>query len=374
MMWAVLVGAGCQFSAPAREPPVDAKVEPTDAPADTGGGGGQACYGASGVWQVCLAARPTGAVVLPATLDADRDARCLKAQPTGWLEAGQPNACFIVGDTIAIDGGKTTTVTGSRPLVLVAHAQLSVAGLLDYAAHEGAPGAPRAAAECKAPGREPLGVSNGGSGGGAGASFLSRGGAGGLGKDMQGDDVQAGESALADAVPARLRVGCAGQEGAAKSLGDLGKGGGGGGALYLIAGTKITIIGAINASGGGATGGKRGSGGSGGGSGGMIVLHSAAIDASGAIVIATGGGGAGGGTNTLSGADGSDPNLIAPLQGAFGGNNGGRGFPALDVEVAAHDGAFNGQGGGGGGGGAGYVRSNRSLGVAAVSPGVDVVP
>ena len=374
-MWlaAAALAGGCGFGAAVSRPGdgtiIDAAV---DAPPDIAAN--LTCYGPAGAWRVCLDAPASGATVLPPMIDTDKDSRCLKAQPAGWTEAMQPEACFIQGETITVPA--PTAVTGGRPLVLVASTQITVNGVLDVASHVISTKPPRTSADCKAFGRAPESVSNGGSGGGAGGSFITRAGNAGEGQDNQGALVTNGVSALEDGVaPAHLRGGCAGQVGGAKNAGEAGRPGGGGGAVYLVAGGAIALNAIINASGAGGAGGNKGSGGSGGGSGGMIVLHSPQITSGAAGgLLANGGGGAGGGTTPANGVDGSDPSLFAPFAPTPGGNNGGMGFPASSNQLDARAGSVAGAGGGGGGGASGYIRSNTATGAITLSPGVDLVP
>lgn len=365
------VGCGFQSSSASAPDPDGGSGAGSDAAPDAPAVG-TACYGASGAWRVCLAAPPTGSVALPANLDTNASELCLKEAPPGWSAQGQPDACFILGDSVTI---ATTSVTGTRPLVVIAHRTIVVGLLLDYASHVASTSPPRSSTLCRAFGRAPESSSNGGSGGGAGASFMTRAGNGGQGRDNQGQP-QNGQAATAELTPpAALRVGCAGQVGAAKFAGDAGRPGGGGGAIYLAAGSSITINGVINASGGGGAAGNAHSGGSGGGAGGVIVLFSPQITvASNGVIMANGGGGAGGGLNNARGVDGSDPPTFAPLSPTLGGNNGGDGYPATGNALDANSGGGGGDGGGGGGGAAGYIRSNLALGTATVSPGADVVP
>src|SRR6185436_1035005 len=95
------------------------------------------CYGPSGAWLVCLDSVPTETVTLPATLDTDSSELCLKQQPRGWIEAGQPAACFVTGGMIStpVAPPMRTEARGKRPLVLVAHSLITVAIPLDVAGH-----------------------------------------------------------------------------------------------------------------------------------------------------------------------------------------------------------------------------------------------
>jgi hypothetical protein len=193
---------------------------------------------------------------------------------------------------------------------------------------------------------------------------------------------QNGQASSADTMaPTHLRGGCPGQVGGASAAGDAGKVGFGGGSIYLISGGEIRLQSSINASGAGGGGGiKNSAGGSGGGSGGTIVLYAATITiptAPAPALMANGGGGGGGAVQNTRGGDGSDPLLTSALQAAGGGGpNGGNGYAVINpmgVDGASAS-ATGGGGGGGGGGGAGYIRSNKPLVGAVVSPMVDIVP
>ncbi len=373
-MWlaaGVLVGGGgCSFRAsPSGQGPGDASggdASGVDA-RTVDAAPGTVCYGPPGAWRVCLAASPTGPVGLPLTLDTDTSSLCLQAQPAGWTQA-QPPACFIIGDTVSV---VATSVTGTRPLVLLAQTRIQIDNLLDVASHHNTAGAAASSSACMAFGQNPSG---GGGGGGAGGSFMTRGGNGGRGDAGQS---QNGQSSQADgAAPTRLRGGCSGQFGSGSGLQQAGAGGG---AVYLVSGDQIVIAGAINASGGGGSGGNNRSGGSGGGTGGVIVLYGATIATTAATVVAAnGGGGAGGGSQTMKGVDGGDPGFTLPLVAATGGSNGvagtgGAGFPETGNALDGTGGPSN-DGGGGGGGGAGYIRANHDLAPATVSPPAEIIP
>jgi hypothetical protein len=360
-------GGGCSFRAsPTGQGPDDAGTDSSADAALVDVAPGTVCYGPPGAWQVCLAAAPTEPVGLPPTLDTDSSKLCLQAQPARWTLA-QPGACFIVGDTVTVGA---TSVTGARPLVLLAQTRIQVDILLDVASHHNQPGPAAPSSACMGFGQNPSGS---GGGGGAGGSFMTRGGNGGRG---DGGQSQNGQSSDADgAAPTQLRGGCAGQVGSGSGLS---KAGAGGGAVYLVSGDQIVITGRINASGGGGAGDNHRNGGSGGGTGGVIVLHGTTIATlATTVVVANGGGGAGGGSQMLDGVDGGDPGTTLPLLAAAGGSNGvagagGAGFPETGNALDGTGGPSN-DGGGGGGGGAGYIRANHDLAPATVSPLADIV-
>jgi hypothetical protein len=357
-----------------------------------GGGGGDAgtgvCYGPSG-WQVCLGAKAIGQVQLQGTLDtgkSDASNPCLNSQPTSWT-ATQPDACIIVGDTIAVT---SLAVTGSRPLVLVAQTGIAIMNLLDVASHRATGavgGGSRSAGDCDPFGRSPDNGPPGG--GGAGGSFNFPGGDGGTGDGTMRPGGQAiGASVTASA---GIRGGCVGQPGGGGRASD---GGAGGGAVYLVSAGTISMSGKIDVSGAGGAGTDAEHGGGGGGAGGMIVLHAASITTTPSTILIANGGGGGGGSSardlqqlTMRGDDGHEPVLTTPIapalggQGGLGGENfnggdGGDGYPAASNMVPGLKGQAGdiGAGGGGGGGGGGYIRSNQDLGRAVVSPAADIKP
>jgi hypothetical protein len=338
-----------------------------DAPSDSG----PSCFG-SGAFEVCTMGEATGTQTLTGNLDTTDSNLCASTQH--WKMAGQTTSCFVVAANVTIDN---VSVTGSRPLVVIAGKDVTVTGHLDAASHI-----------ATTPPVEGPGIGNQGqcgtfgapadstpSGGGAGASFHFDGGRGGNGGT--GGVNNAGGTSYPPFVttpPAALRAGCRGQQG-----GQGGGGGEGGGAVYLAAGGTITLGASaiINASGAGALVAAQYGGGGGGGSGGMIILHAKdyAI-ASGAIIVANGGSGSTGGNNVGTGTRGNDPDPTNPMQPApgptGGGAPGGSGF-AVGANATAGGNGGTTQGGGGGGGGGGYIQSNKALTNAKVSPAPNVL-
>jgi hypothetical protein len=325
-----------------------------DAPAldadDDGGPDAQACFGGMLQQTFCFPSVPTDdkSFQQPVQINTDSDPAC---------EPSIASACVIGGATIAIGG--TLSGTGSRALVLVAVDSLTITGTLDVAS--------RISSHQVGAGSNPTGGCTLGNsmvgGGGAGGSFGGRGGDG-------GDGQQAGGIAGEAITLTTLRGGCPGGSGGGVVLAD---GGGGGGALYLYAGTQITVNGTIDASGGGGAGAQPGpTGGGGGGAGGLIVLDTAAVAATTGLIIASGAGGGEGSSTTIAGTNGSDPIDTNPANGGNGGSNGGRGGRGtgagmLDGENGAMN---NNQSGGGGGGGAGYIRSRVAFLAGKVQPPV----
>lgn len=350
---------GCGFSAPATMTDVgdagaDAVVVPPDAP----GTGTDApmmvthCFGPASpsAFEVCLGEAPTGAITLPAMLDTRPGVSdlCLEAQPVGWTPA-QPPACFIIANSITVD---ITTVTGTRPLVLVASSTITINGLLDVSSHaDGHTGPAANGSGCNEFPGVPGGSSEG-RGGGAGGSFMTVGGDGGEGGEE--GEADNGEAPEAMDMPAMLHGGCSGQQGNGTTAGAPGAGGG---AVYLVAGSTVTGAGTINASGAGgaAGGGTSRPGGSGGGTGGMVAVHAGATI--GVALMANGGGGSGGGNSSVIG---SDPDPDAPMAQASGGagdGTGGRGFGGTMPASVGQSGGDD-ESGGGGGGGAGWILTN----------------
>ncbi|MBA3502428.1 MAG: hypothetical protein H0T65_18845, partial [Deltaproteobacteria bacterium] len=302
-----------------------------------------ACVGTS-PFRICYNSAPVAAVVLPASIDTTNSALCENMQPSQWTGMqNQPTSCVIRGTTISNAG--ITKVFGTRPLVLVASANIMLE-TLDVSSQRGGAlgaGATTQLGSCTTGAQLP-----GTGGGGAGGSFQTIGGDGGLGNGGSAP----GRAANQVTAPTALRAGCHGQQGEGGD--ETGKAGG---VVYLAAGGAISISGGINASGSSAVGGTTRSGGSGAGSGGMIMLHAVSITVTGTGVIANGAGGASGGDQDTNGRNGNDPDLATPATpapGGAGGGTGGAGGNGFAGGTAATDGAgtgANNEGGGGGGGG-----------------------
>jgi len=316
-------------------------------------GDGGLCYG-TGLVQVCFASVPTGSVTLGASLDTASAACATIAGGRGLDNA----PCVFAADTITVPG--STSATGSKPLILVATTSIMIDGTLDAASHNRVTlGAGGNFSSCD--GGNPAV----GDGGGAGGSFGSFGGQGGTGSIGTGATTGFLDTAAA------LRGGCQGSPGAGPGAGD---GGFGGGAVYLIAGTSISVAGDINASGGGGDNGSvtGPSGGCGGGAGGMIGLDAPRVDVFGDI-YANGGAGGGGATPTASGGNGSDPGsaTVAAPGGVPGGTAGAGGDGSLGATGGSSGEAAGTSGsGGGGGGGGGVIKLYHSTGTLAgnISP------
>lgn len=316
------------------------------------------CYG-TGYEQVCLAAAPTGPVMLAGTaINTDDAAGCASV-----VTASTP-ACVIAGTTVAVSG--TVRATGTRPLVLIAAGDLSIgfAATLDVASRRGMPpGAGANASACSLQREATI------SGGGAGGSYGAQGGRGGNGANGGVEGI-AGPTAPINS----LRGGCPGGAGGNSSADQAGAGGG---AVYLIAAGTISVQGTINASGGGGRGGLAPSrGGSGGGSGGQIAFDAPTISIEiSASVYANGGGGGEAAGSGSTGNDGEEPMLPSlAANGGFGtndnaGDGGNGGYRTFDAEQGG-----NGASSGGGGGGGGGVGAIKIFGAATISGSVSPTP
>ena len=318
------------------------------------------CYGPA-AFPLCFETAPTGTVTPGATLDTTASASCMEPLPASWTAAGQPDVCLIAVADVNISSN--LRVTGTRPLVVVAAATITVSATLDVSSHAGgSAGAGAGSPPCT--GDVLDGGGNATAGGGGAGGTLATPGANGVGSFGTG-----GVSCPASTALAPLRGGPNGGTGGygADPTGNT-PAGLGGGAVFLAAGTSITISGAIDASGGGGGGGTYFAGGGGGGAGGTIALYAPTITAFGTLMTNGGGGGTAGGNNGFT-ANGGDPLLSTPLAGGAGG--------VYESQSTGGDGcghgtpATSGSGGGAsGGGGCGFILSNQPLSGATVSPGV----
>ena len=302
-------------------------------------------------------------------------------------DGGGPELALLEVGDLTIDG--TFTVTGGRPLVIIARTTITV----------GATGAIEGSAVGSVPGAGGYGPGLGSGAGGAGAddptSYDDSGGGGG-GYGGAGAAGQASGPAVAGL--AGIAYGTA----ALDTL-DGGSGGGdlsptcagtaagaGGGAIQLYAGEQIAIAGAVRANGGGGAGGidcvDLYTSGAGGGAGGAIYLQTQIVTGAGVLLAQGGGGGGGSDINTaMSGTNGSDgPITIAAAMGGFGpgtgpsdeNNTGGAGGfrDAGPPALTALSGANYGNGGGGGGGVGRIVVRAGTPGSLLASPTATSVP
>jgi len=370
----VLGLAGCSFQAPTGATGGDAPQHDIDAPARDDAGHDASvthdtapvCFG-TGLVKPCFDVAPTGDnhVQATTTIDTDDDNACTKvlAQTTG------EEVCVIAAGTIEIDA--TLTATGKRPLVLVATTMLTVGatGVIDVSSKRnrttGGAGSNSSLCTTAGAGQDDNG---GAGGGGAGGSFAGKGGDGFIGANGFGGTGGVAGNAVALGV---VHGGCPGGAGGTDGTNTGGPGNKGGGAVYLIAGTSISLAGFINANGAGGGAGGPTSGGGGAGSGGFIGLDASSITNTGTLMANGGGGGEGGGN--MSGDPGEDPDSRVPNGPAGGGHNnfnggdGGSGSTKLDVTGAAGHGDSGGGGGGGGAGGIIKTFPTKTLG-GAVSP------
>lgn len=345
--------AACGFSKspgmPADDMPIDANViddmeVPMDMPDDK-------CFG-SGMFYVCVTGGPPTGMTTLGTVDTGA---CTGTNREKVMMNGT-QVCVVKGDTITLETGGDSRVTGSLPLVLVAVTSIKIDGALDVYSVRGENGPNSSPSQCNNTGIS--GNDNNG-GGGAGGSFGTKGGDGGNG-NAQPNTKGVANAALASPSDV-LRGGCRGGTGGDNG-GTNGSAGPGGGAVYLVSRGTITVNGIIDAAGGGGEGGHASKGGAGGGgSGGMIVFHAdtLTIAATAKINANGGGGGAGAGQND-SGGPGQSPDQTTPLLPALGSTNdtmgrvpGGNGAGGPTGATAGTDG---GNGGGAGGGGFGQIR------------------
>jgi len=323
--------------------------------------GSDLCFGA-GAYKVCVDALPMNTLVISTDIDTSpASSLCAITQPVGWVEGGQPAACFVIAKTLSIANGNNVNATGPRPLVLLGSESLSIDDELTLVGVHDAPQTIPAGYDAAACTTTPApGNDTSGAGGGAGGSLSTKGGDGGAGAGGGGT---AG-LAIEVVTPALLRGGCPGQTG---GNGDQagGPGGNGGGAVYLV--SRAITLGAnarIAVSGAGGSGALHHGGGGGGGSAGMIVMYGNMLTVNTSAVLIANGGGGGSGGNGGNGARGNDPSTSSPTSvatgGTMGGGHGGNGYAG---GVAATMGlTASGSGGGGGGGGAGFILANQTIG------------
>jgi hypothetical protein len=339
-----------------------------DAPAPA-----QTCFTSAGVGlRVCLATAPTTAVTLSSSTTIQTSAM---GSPCAPLSGSSAAVCAIAGTTVTIATGVRIAAAGTLPLVLIATDEVDIEGTLDVSSHAGGAVGPMSGGSACA-----AFLALGQAGGGAGGSFGTKGGDGG---DGAGPTQTGVHGIAAPAMSLALHGGCAGGTGGSTGGGvPGGAGAAGGGVAVLIAGTRITINGTLDASGAGGGGAPTGNtrAGGGGGAGGLIVLDSPQVQTAAAAQIFANGGGGGGGTSTSpAGGSGSDPTAPStdPTGGARAGNagSGGDGYYAAGAHAAAagHPATNPTDGGGGGGGGGGIIYTPGSTGLTgsgAFSPGV----
>lgn len=306
-----------------------------------------------GFLNLCAQADPIGSFELGSgsnSINTDRDRRCRTLK-----QVNGPDVCLLYFTDITVLNGDTLFAYGSRPLALVAKNTLEIAGIVDVASRRDRP--PGAGSSPMEPSLCEVGTgprrANGRGGGGAGGTFITRGGAGGSGDRNEAVASGGMPAPELDSSPTALRGGCRGQAGVGGASSS--EAGLGGGAVYLAAAT-LRIQGSIYAGGNGAPWAGNLSGGGGGGSGGMIVLQGSRLDFASSVMIANGAGGSEGGDSDQPGDYGEDATTVGPAAGGAGSaGNGGRGGAGASSSGGANPGSDGVAGGGGGGGGAGYI-------------------
>ncbi len=234
-------------------------------------------------------------------------------------QTGAPSIRAFIGRSIVIDD---TKVVGTNALALVAHAGVTVQGLVDLAAHgvSGASAAQTSPLACAGSISKQFQCSVGpatntvtdGAGGGGDATVGGTGGGNNSGFP--------GGMAVQTFVP--LSGGCAGGNLEDISGTLLSKGGGGGGAVEIVSLTTVSLTGRgfISLGGGG------GAPSCGGGSGGTLIIEAPTVQLVGNTVGIVANGGAGGACG-MNGADGTltATPALAPSNCADSGGNGGTG-------------------------------------------------
>ncbi len=335
------------------------------------------CFG--GPHEICLMMPPSGPRTLPATINTDTECDQVES-PVGGVPL-----CVVHGAQITVNN---TRAQGSRPLVIVATETINVTGNLDVSSKRGqTPGAGANAAACVP---ATMGENDGGgAAGGGGGGFGAAGGNAGNGDQNNNGGAQGnatGGQGGAMSVSTFIRGGCPGADGGSTNGGNngsnngtnFGAGSAGGGAVYLIAGTSITVAmnATISASGaGGSPGLNQSGGGGGGGSGGLIGFDAETITVMGRVAANGGGGGGGAGTtNGGNGGDGFQPGTMANWNQRAGGGSSGNGANSSGGQGGAINNVGGGTtnnsdgGSGGGGGGVGVIWVHGTLTGMQVSP------
>lgn len=356
------------------------RLEPVyDASADATGCGGRLVH-------VCPTLVPSAFELSDDTTLDTTDAPCELVDQGN----GQPTLCVIAAEVIHI-GNADVHVTGPHPVVLFATETftLDAGGTLDASSTATVTGAGANWGPTVPDGANQSNAMPGGAGGGAGGSFGGRGGDGGA------SDTGERSLTLGAIMPAELAFVRGGMSGAGGG-GAIGTptihaaGGSSGGAIYVIAGTSISIAGHVLANGAGGEGGRGQSttlqhaAGGGGGSGGLVALDAPIIElATTAVILAEGGGGGGGASGTSSGTSGQPPDSASPDRPAAGGGGaGGAGAGGTASGGAITNGSDGGMydktaggGAGGGGGGAGVcLLFGARQGQGSVNPPPFAVP
>ena len=276
-------------------------------------------------------------------------------------------AVWSVG-SFFIQNGSRLTVTGSRPLVVVAATTVDIAGHIDASGSDATPGPGGfAAASGTAKGADGVKPGSSDASGGGGAGNATAGGNGGTRSSATG-----GAGGPVDNATGALLVGGSGGGNgggfpAAKCTDPTrGRGGVGGGAIQFSAVGMLTITGSIDLGGGGGSGGCEDDpssddyrGGGGGGAAGVAFFESATgilFDVN-AEIAAVGGGGGEGGESGNMGVDGDPGPFPADVAsgGTGSGGNGGNGGSGTGKAATAPTKGASGDSAGGGGGSGGRV-------------------
>lgn len=266
-------------------------------------------------------ALPTGALAMPS---AQRD-------PNG------PEVFVIAVHDLTLQSGQLT-VTGSRPLVILASGSVTVASTA-----QGISLKPSSVGACPWAGLEGI-MSGGGGGGGLGTDG---GGGGGVASHAPGG-VHAPTSTN---IP--LRMGCRGGTGDAGGTNSPGAAGSGGGALQISAAGTLSVQATLAAPGAG--GGVGSGGGGGGGAGGAILLEAASVTLGPSSSVCANGGGGGGASGPATAGAGGGCSAVA-ARGGTGTTVGGTGGAGTLPGGPGDDGMP----GAGGGGGVGIIRVNTA--------------
>ncbi len=293
-------------------------------------------------------------------------------------DGGGPDLALLRVSAFTLPTGSSITVTGSRPLVVLAQT-IDVQGPIEAGASHEAPGPGGLAAGMGDGFGRPGGHSGTSDSGGGGGSFGTAGGNGGAVNSLPGGI--AGGVHGDPTIPTLIGGSGGGTAYQNATCPQSGLGGGGGGAIQMYASMMLVIggPGSINTGGGGGAGGNCSAealAGGGGGSGGAIYLQSPILRNMG-LLTAKGGGGGGGaspGTPGLPGADGF-AGAGSALGGSGGGLNSGAGGDGSNLLGGSNgeNGASN-AGGGGGGGGRIVLRYRDNLAVGTTAPMAVLTP
>lgn len=280
-------------------------------------------------------------------------------------------AMVISATDLTIPAGVEMSVTGSRPLIIVAIGSMTVNGRISAIGGLESSG-PGANLLCTTGAGHPGVVQtadnglDGGAGGGGGA-YGSAGGTGGYVSPLVPVPVATpGGAAWGNTTLTPIVGGCSGGTGAEIDLGMVDAGGGGGGLELVGESVIVTGSGEVTASGGGGSGAMdEAAGGGGGGSGGAILFHAVGLTIAGAVT-ANGGAGGEGRRDTAVGTNGGGGNSTRATattaaiggSGAAGGNGGNGGVLLLTGgnAEAGQGSTTETAGGGGGGGGVGRIH------------------